>query len=540
MEASIKGALLPARKLGQSVRAGLRAPGAERDDLVLVAKTVLAATLAWGAAGALLPSAVVSFAPLTAILVLQATLYRSLRHGTQYGAALALGAALAAGLASLAGVRVWTFALLTLAGLVLARSKRLGEYGLQVVVVAIFAFNAGHGRLGYVGALVASVGVGAVCGAVVQSVVAPARRPLDRMKAVADLHLRLTEDLFTVAAGLRGGEETGDLTDSAAWRSAAAQLAEETERTAAAVAAEQENDWLNPRPDRVGSRRLLQRSQAAVQIVRSCVGHLRSLTRTLDHAAHGQGHCLTQSFRHACATALTHLAEAAEHVGRVADTDPEEVAVLLDRAHESLEGLSTLSEASAADCRSCLVLRGALLNDIERIALELARAPGDMDRAGRRTGAAPCERLTGGSAGRGPPRTRCTGVFRPWRRPARRAARAGGTHGLAGLSARTGIGAVVPDVESLSAAPQASSSPWPNRSADAGLPRGGRGRPGPHTGPVSTSPSPVVETSREIRIADACPDPDQPAVTGSGSQPSAGRVRRRPRRRSARPAGWAR
>ncbi|WP_237533230.1 aromatic acid exporter family protein, partial [Streptomyces sp. SID685] len=91
----------------------------------------------------LLPSTVWSFAPLTALLVLQATVYRSLRHGAQYVTALGVGAGLAAGLASWAGIQVWTFALLMLAALLLSRPRPLGAYGFQVVAVAIFAFNAG-------------------------------------------------------------------------------------------------------------------------------------------------------------------------------------------------------------------------------------------------------------------------------------------------------------------------------------------------------------------------------------------------------------
>ncbi|MFJ3233601.1 hypothetical protein [Streptomyces sp. NPDC086787] len=88
------------RRAGAYLTAGLREPGPERDDLVLLAKAALAATASWCLARWLLPDAVLSFAPLTALLVSQATLYRSLRHGAQYVVALVIGAGLAAGLAS--------------------------------------------------------------------------------------------------------------------------------------------------------------------------------------------------------------------------------------------------------------------------------------------------------------------------------------------------------------------------------------------------------------------------------------------------------
>ncbi|MFD3872804.1 hypothetical protein ACFWU1_20820, partial [Streptomyces sp. NPDC058623] len=55
------------------VRRTVRAAGSERDELILGAKTVVAAMTAWVLARYLLPPAVSTFAPFTALLALQAT-----------------------------------------------------------------------------------------------------------------------------------------------------------------------------------------------------------------------------------------------------------------------------------------------------------------------------------------------------------------------------------------------------------------------------------------------------------------------------------
>ncbi|RAJ64161.1 aromatic acid exporter family member 1 [Streptomyces sp. PsTaAH-130] len=376
---------LPAAWARRSVgyaRAALRSPGPERDDVVLLGKSVAAATAAWSVARWLLPSTVWSFAPLTALLVLQATVYRSLRHGAQYVTALGVGVGLAAGLASWAGVQVWTFALLMLAALLLARPRPLGAYGFQVVAVAIFAFNAGQGRIAYVGHLTAAVAIGAACGALAHAMAAPARRPLHRRERVARLYERLADVLRDIGEGLLDGDDRVALRASGQWRSNAAQLSGEAEHAEDAVAAEQENAWFNPRRDPTDSRHLLPRTRCAVRIAHLCVSHVRSLTRTLDHArADGQEGCLTRSFRTGYAESLNFLADALEHVGRVERTDTDALDTVLRRARDPLSGLDTLPACTDGSCHDCLILRGALVNDAARIAVELDHAATDMDHA---------------------------------------------------------------------------------------------------------------------------------------------------------------
>ena len=78
------------------LRRAVRQPGYERDDLLLVAKSVAAAVGAWALAAWLLPHVTTAFAPFTALLAVRATVYRSLRDGAQYLVAVLIGVSLVA------------------------------------------------------------------------------------------------------------------------------------------------------------------------------------------------------------------------------------------------------------------------------------------------------------------------------------------------------------------------------------------------------------------------------------------------------------
>ncbi|MGW7194010.1 aromatic acid exporter family protein, partial [Streptomyces sp. NPDC054838] len=174
-----------AREAAGYVRRSVKSPGTERDELLRQAKTVVAAMAAWALAHRLLPPTVTTFAPFTAIVALQATLYRSVRECVRYLGAMVLGAALAAGLAAALGIHAWSFGLLALLALVVGRARHLGSQGLQVAVVGFFAFTAGHGRIDYIGHLAGSVSLGALCGLSAHLLLAPARHVRHRQQAVA-------------------------------------------------------------------------------------------------------------------------------------------------------------------------------------------------------------------------------------------------------------------------------------------------------------------------------------------------------------------
>ncbi|MFD9420952.1 aromatic acid exporter family protein [Streptomyces goshikiensis] len=285
------------------VRRAVRGPGSERDDLTLGAKSVVAAMAAWVIARYLLPPTVSTFAPLTALVALQATVYRSVRDCVQYLVAMAAGAALAASLAAVAGIHGWTFGLLTLIALCPGRIERFGQQGTQVAIIGFFAFSSGQGRIDYIGYLTASVTVGALCGLSAHLVLAPARHVHHRQQAVADLYAAMSRRLDDLAEILEGNDS--DTEGVRHWRRDWRKLAAECERIQNAIDTEIENSRLHPRRGITSADTALSRARGAATVAERTMDHLRSLTRTLDYALDsGEIQNLPASFRTASSSLL--------------------------------------------------------------------------------------------------------------------------------------------------------------------------------------------------------------------------------------------
>ncbi|WP_411104182.1 FUSC family protein [Streptomyces sp. cmx-4-9] len=362
------------------VRRGVARPGSERDDLLLSAKTVVAATGAWVLARYLLPPAVSTFAPFTALVALQATLYRSVRDCTQYLIAMTVGAALAATLAAAAGIHGWTFGLLTLLALAVGRFRPLGAHGTQVAIVGFFAFSSGHGRIDYIGHLVASVAIGAAFGLTAHLVLAPARHTRHRQEAVAELfggvHERVGElaDLFEADAP----DEQQVRRLRSEWR----RLSADADRIRFAIDAETENSRLNPRRTVDGAHDALPRAHRAVDVVQRCLDHVRSISRSLAYALDsGELEALPDPFCSLYATLLRTAADAMEQVGRAERIDPSLVREVLGRASAELEDAHRRTLPSPGARPSVSALQGTLLTDAGRLVEDLRQGCRTLDPA---------------------------------------------------------------------------------------------------------------------------------------------------------------
>ncbi|MEV7728874.1 aromatic acid exporter family protein [Streptomyces sp. NPDC087917] len=370
---SVKTAL---REAAGYARRGVRSPGNERDDLLLGAKTAAAAMGAWVLARHLLPPAVSTFAPFTALVALQATVYRSLRECAQYVLAMTVGAALAATLAAAAGIHAWTFGLLTLLALAVGRFRPLGQHGTQVAIVGFFAFSSGQGRIEYIGQLVASVAIGAVCGLTAHLVLAPARHTRHRQEAVADLYTGVCRRVDGLADAIETGDpEAGNVRRLREdWR----RLSADADSIRHAIDTETENSRLNPRRSIEGADEALPRARTTVDIAQRCLDHVRSISRSLDYAVDSEGLAtVPASFRSAYAALLRTAATAMEHTGRAERTDPQALDRILDRASIELDEAQRQALPTRDAEPTVSTLLGTLLTDAGRLVEEL--------RHGRRT-----------------------------------------------------------------------------------------------------------------------------------------------------------
>ncbi|MFE9633448.1 aromatic acid exporter family protein [Streptomyces sp. NPDC006463] len=352
------------------LRRALRGAGSERDEVLLGAKTVIAAMAAWVLARYLLPPSVATFAPFTALVALQATVYRSVRDCLQYVLAMAAGATLAASLAAVAGIHGWTFGLLTLAALCVGRIRRFGQHGTQVAIVGFFAFSSGHGQISYIGHLVASVGIGALCGLAAHLVLAPARHTHHRQQAVTDLYTTMAQRLNDLADTLEASDPARDHLYQ--WRRDWHRLSAECERIRHTIEAEIENGRMNPRRTIAGSGEALPRAREAITVAERGMDHLRSMTRTLDYALDsGELGNLPAPFRPRFSAVLRAVATAMEEIGQASPTDPDLLDAKIYEAAAELERVQQ-QERTAPDASPAVhALQGTLLTDAGRLLADL-------------------------------------------------------------------------------------------------------------------------------------------------------------------------
>ncbi|GGZ02269.1 hypothetical protein GCM10010343_29920 [Streptomyces avidinii] len=325
---------------------------------------------AWVIARYLLPPTVSTFAPFTALVALQATVYRSVRDCVQYLVAMAAGAALAASLAAAVGIHGWTFGLLTLIALCLGRIERFGRQGTQIAIIGFFAFSSGQGRIDYIGYLAASVTVGALCGLSAHLVLAPARHVHHRQQAVADLYAAMSRRLDDLAEILEGNDSDTECVRH--WRRDWRKLAAECERIQDAIDTEIENSRLHPRHGITSADTALSRARGAATVAERTMDHLRSLTRTLDYALDsGEIQNLPPCFRTASSSLLRRAATTMQEIGQTSRTDSGHLDVLIDDATAELDRVEQQERAAAEATPTVHTLQGTLLTDIGRLLAEL-------------------------------------------------------------------------------------------------------------------------------------------------------------------------
>ena len=139
-------------------------------------------------------------APLTAVLVVQATLYQTIRNAVQRVASVVAGVLVALALSAAVGFTWWSLGLTVAAALVVGTVLKLGEHVLEVPISAMLILSLDT-RTAVTERVVDTL-IGAAAG-LVAGLVSPARTQ-PAQDAIADLsrRWRLLDD---IAAGLPGG-----------------------------------------------------------------------------------------------------------------------------------------------------------------------------------------------------------------------------------------------------------------------------------------------------------------------------------------------
>ncbi|MET8482333.1 FUSC family protein [Streptomyces tendae] len=271
--------------VGRAVRAAWQGPGRERDLIVQSLKAAGAALIAWAVAGVWLGDPMALMAPWVALVLVQATVYSSVRQAGQQFAAICVGALLASAAQAITedntGALVLSLPVLMLA----ANWSRFGRQGIYAATTAVFVLASGTAvSATAVGHRVGQAALGAVVGVAVNALVLPPIHLRDVRENLAALAREAGDLLHSVADGLR--ETRWDAQSAADWSRQAAWLERRLDALYSARSWSRESLRMT-----VGPLRRLRRGPTVVppededrRWSRVC-GNLTALTRTLAVAA---------------------------------------------------------------------------------------------------------------------------------------------------------------------------------------------------------------------------------------------------------------
>jgi len=354
---------------------GRRLPG------VRTAKTTLAAVLSYVVAQRLGTSPDGILAPLTALLVVQLTLYETVAHGWERVASVTSGVLLAVGVASLVGLTWWSLGAVVAVSLLVGRLLRLGPHLPEVAISAMLVLAVGGaGTAAAAAGRVSETLIGAAVGLAVNAVVAP---PLYAQPAGEALG-RLADSLAGLLRGLAAALRTGWSREAADhWLERARALGGQVAAADRALVRAEQSARLHPRSRPV--REAQPRLRTALGGLEHVHVTLRSLCRALldrtywlpeSDAAGAYGEDVRAALA-AVADAAADALEAVATVARAAGPLPEARAEVERRLGRLLERRDRLAELLLVDPRADAAAweqHGALLAAVDRLRVEVEAA----------------------------------------------------------------------------------------------------------------------------------------------------------------------
>ena len=376
------------RRMTSSISRGVGHPGPDRDALLTILKSVIAATAAWLIANDLLGAPSATFAPFTALLMVQATISQSLDQSVRYAGAMVFGVVLAGLLTPVFGAAAYTFAGLILVALVFGRWRKLGQQGPQVGVAALFAYStfsqSGSSSTSYLqlASIAGLVVLGCGLGVITNLAIVPPMRYRSAEYGISSLSRSLCDLLTDVSEGLSG---VPDRDQAEAWQHRADQFPDTVAQARSTVEHAAETMRFNP-------RRLLLRGSSSFEGHRTILNalerateQLRSATRGLTYAAssdhpHEQQH---DEFLVGLADVLAATAETARILGQLhSANDSERLRELdqaTDQARRSYSDLVDQVEGERLDSPDQWPIYGALQTDAHRLVEEFIQARHSLD-----------------------------------------------------------------------------------------------------------------------------------------------------------------
>lgn len=352
-------------------------------------KTTLAAVLSFVIAQKLGTSAVPILAPLTALLVVQLTMYETVASGLDRVVSVLAGVLVAVGLASFVGLHWWSLGIVIAASLVLGRLLRLGANLLEVPISAMLVLAVGGSETVAIGRVYETV-VGAGVGVLVNVLIAAPLYVQPAGDALAELAEQMAQFLRELAGQLRAGWSRAA---ADRWLDGARELSSEVSRADRTLARAEDSARFNPRSARVRTAQPLLRTaltglEQSYLSIRSMCRAL--LDRTYFVPVEEQTSAYGEEVRAALARLLDAAAAAMARVGAVtsaaesalggeadlprADAARAEVEAELAELHRRRDELSAMLLVDPHADQGAWQQHGALLASLDRLRTEVEAA----------------------------------------------------------------------------------------------------------------------------------------------------------------------
>ena len=249
-------------------------------SLIQLAKTVVAAVIAWVLASQTFDLPQAFLAPWAALLVVHATVYRTFSRGAQQAASTVLGVILAWLVGNLLGLTALGVATLLTVGLVVGAAGWFRGETTTAAATGLVVLTTGFSTHDQV--LVERLldtGIGIVVGLAVNLLVWPPMRDLSAARAIDAIGGRVGRLLIDLAREIL---ETCDDEHVAAWINRTRDLDEDLDRAWALLRQAKESGRLNPRR----AARTVKRTDVFEEVLRGneqAVAEIRSIARTVGH-----------------------------------------------------------------------------------------------------------------------------------------------------------------------------------------------------------------------------------------------------------------
>jgi uncharacterized membrane protein YgaE (UPF0421/DUF939 family) len=244
---------------------------------IQLAKTALAAALAWLLAHSLFDVAQPFLAPWAALLTVHATVFGTLRSGVQQVAATVVGVLVAFAAGRLLGVTALSLGLAVLIGLAAGSVRGLRSEATTAGATAIVVLTTGYSDDGgMLAARLLDVGIGVSVGLLVNLLVWPPLRDRSAAHQIDVIDDRIGVLLCEIAAGLRDDDASTD-----DWIARTEALDEEIDEGWRVLGQARESGRLNPRPAKYRRMRATEDFAGILHRLGQAVAETRSMVRTV-------------------------------------------------------------------------------------------------------------------------------------------------------------------------------------------------------------------------------------------------------------------